>query len=151
MADNGEDNDDNGDQLGGKGTPVMSPEITLAVGDEPTDDGDGADGDLSVDFGFYMPVGVSLGDSVWHDEDNDGVKDPEEDGIEGVTVELYEAGADPASDDPIATDVTISQNHLQTSRPAAMIQTWLTMAKMMMTTGTSQVAKVHLSPVQRLL
>jgi len=105
MADNQEDNDDNGDQPGGTGTPVISPEITLMVGDEPTDDGDGADGDLTVDFGFYAKQ-VSLGDEVWHDENNDGVRDADEDAIEGVEVQLFRAGEDPTSATPVATDTT---------------------------------------------
>ncbi|MEO0731255.1 MAG: SdrD B-like domain-containing protein [Bacteroidota bacterium] len=67
LADNGEDNDDNGSQTGGAGTRVVSPLINLAVGDEPEDTdatnpemGSGADqdnaqdanGDMTVDFGF---------------------------------------------------------------------------------------------------
>jgi len=107
-ADNGENDDDNGDQPGGSGTPVRSPDVTLVGGEEPADaeDGDGTDGDLTVDFGFFTPV--DLGNEVWHDADNDGIMDPEEDGIEGVVVELYEAGADPATDAPLATDTTDS-------------------------------------------
>lgn len=30
--------------------------VSLAVGDEPGDDGDGTDGNLTVDFGFYLPA-----------------------------------------------------------------------------------------------
>jgi hypothetical protein len=43
MADNGVDNDDNGDQPDGWGTPVFSPVINLASGET----------DATVDFGFY--------------------------------------------------------------------------------------------------
>lgn len=37
------------------------------------------------------PVTVSLGDTVWYDLNNDGIQDPSENGVEGVTVTLYDA------------------------------------------------------------
>ena len=40
----------------------------------------------TVDFGWYEPA--SLGDFVWDDLDGDGVQDPGEPGLEGVTVTL---------------------------------------------------------------
>lgn len=43
------------------------------------------------DFGYYKPP-ASLGDFVWHDLDADGVQDPGEPGIPGVTVTLYTSG-----------------------------------------------------------
>ena len=63
-ADNGEDGDNNGNQAGGIGIVVTSPVITLSAGDEPTtaetfqgsaqDDGtNDANGDMTVDFGFF--------------------------------------------------------------------------------------------------
>lgn len=53
-ADNGEDNDDNGSQTT-PGGAVRSPVITLTIGGEPTTDGDDANGDLTIDFGFWQP------------------------------------------------------------------------------------------------
>jgi hypothetical protein len=50
--DNNEDNDDNGSQSYAGGA-VISPVIVLASGSEPSNDGDGSDGNLTVDFGFY--------------------------------------------------------------------------------------------------
>ena len=47
--------------------------------------------DLSLDFGYKF-TGVttfSLGDYVWEDTDADGVQDPAENGIEGVTISLF--------------------------------------------------------------
>ena len=53
-ADNGEDNDDNGIQTTAGGA-VRSPVVELTVGGEPTTDGDNANGDLTIDFGFWQP------------------------------------------------------------------------------------------------
>ena len=50
--DNGINDDNNGIQPGGAGTQVVSPLITLAAGTEPTNDGDNADRDGSIDFAF---------------------------------------------------------------------------------------------------
>lgn len=86
--DNGEDNDDNGAQSQSS-LPVQSPVITLALGTEPTNDGDGASGELTVDFGFFAPA--SLGNRVWYDADGDGLQDGEETGVPGVIVTLYRA------------------------------------------------------------
>ena len=54
--------------------------LTLGAGDTRTD----------VDFG-YRGNG-SIGDRVWDDENGDGVQDAGENGINGVTVELLDAG-----------------------------------------------------------
>jgi len=43
--------------------------------------------DRTVDAGVYLPA--SLGDFVWEDTDGDGIQDPSEAGVPGVTVELY--------------------------------------------------------------
>ncbi|MBX3010759.1 MAG: hypothetical protein KF832_04595 [Caldilineaceae bacterium] len=95
--DNGEDNDDNGSQSQ-PGGPVRSPVIELQVGTEPTNDGDGANLDLTVDFGFF--AFASLGDLVWFDSNADGIQDAQETGEPGlgtergvpnVLVTLYEA------------------------------------------------------------
>ena len=48
---------------------------------------------LTVDFGF-VPL-VSLGNRVWQDNDNDGVHDAGEDGIDGVTVRLLDRFGNP--------------------------------------------------------
>jgi len=48
----------------------------------------GQDDDLTFDAGINLPT-ASLGDTVFNDEDQDGVQDPGEEGIEGVEVTLY--------------------------------------------------------------
>ncbi len=51
------------------------------------------DTNLTVDAGIYYaePVVASLGDYIWNDLDKDGIQDPNELGISGVTVTLYDA------------------------------------------------------------
>ncbi len=100
------DNDDNGTRVGVTQT-VRSGTVTLSAGGEPTTDGDGADGNLTVDFGAFVPL--NLGNLVWNDLNNNGTRDGGEPGIDGVTVNLY-ADADgdgvPDSLTPLATTVT---------------------------------------------
>jgi len=60
----------------------------------------------TVDFG-YLPTGTaSIGNQVWLDADNDGLKDAGEPGIDGVTVELYISGNTPGVDAPVASTST---------------------------------------------
>ncbi|UEG49509.1 T9SS type A sorting domain-containing protein [Ferruginibacter lapsinanis] len=90
-------NDNNTDNNGVNvvGTEVFSNYVTLTAGGEPTTDGDGANGNLTVDFGFDLG---SIGDFVWQDTNGDGLQDVGEPGIPGVTVELYTSvGGSPGS------------------------------------------------------
>jgi uncharacterized repeat protein (TIGR01451 family)/fimbrial isopeptide formation D2 family protein len=108
--DENEDNTDNGMQSGA-GAPTISTTIVLTLGGEPTTGADPGDtengtnagqddggsledsyGDMTVDFGF-IPA-VSVGSTVWIDQNNNGVQDPGEMGIPEVTVELYSVGPD---------------------------------------------------------
>ena len=88
-TDGNADDIDDGSQMGNM---VMSDTIRLTLGNEP-------EGDVnnSVDFGLYEPQPLptlSLGDLVFHDLDNDGIFNNNDEGIEGVEVELYGIGAD---------------------------------------------------------
>lgn len=81
--------------------------------------GDGVDSDVDPDTGFTDPFDVvdadddtidvglqptaAVGDFVWEDLDIDGIQDEDEPGIDGVTINLYDAG-DP--DTIIDTTVT---------------------------------------------
>ena len=87
------DNDINSDDNGTTtGAVVRSLPVTLTTGGEPTSDGDtDANSNLTVDFGF-VPTGLSLGNLVWLDLNNNGIADPGEAGIAGVTMRLI--GAD---------------------------------------------------------
>jgi hypothetical protein len=55
------------------------------------------DSDLTLDFGFHLPS-VSVGDRVWFDLDADGVQDPGELGIAGVTLTITNADGSPVFD-----------------------------------------------------
>jgi len=86
-TDDNVDGDDNGDQPGGTGGPSTSPMITLATGSEPTgesaqggtqDAADDANGNMTIDFGFVPPL--SLGSTLFYDNDNDGIQDVGESG-----------------------------------------------------------------------
>ncbi|MEM7130359.1 MAG: SdrD B-like domain-containing protein [Chloroflexota bacterium] len=88
--DNGVDDDDNGDQPDGPNTQILSPVVNLTVGEEPGTSGGGSY-DYTVDFGLVDPF---IGNLVWHDENNNGLVDPLEPGIGGVTITvLYDANA----------------------------------------------------------
>ncbi|MBI1268157.1 MAG: hypothetical protein GC193_12090, partial [Cryomorphaceae bacterium] len=47
---------------------------------------------LDFDAGIFIPT--NIGNFVWYDNDNDGIQDAGENGVEGVTVNLVTAGTD---------------------------------------------------------
>ncbi|MFN0088190.1 MAG: SdrD B-like domain-containing protein, partial [Blastocatellia bacterium] len=110
-ADAGDATDDNDNGVDG-GTPqavgIPSNAITLLGNSEPTSDGDGPNGNLTVDFGLYAPV--NLGNRVWKDHNNDGLLNNGEPGVDGVTVQLYRDNGDntpnPANDTLITSQTT---------------------------------------------
>ncbi len=91
-------------------TPDQIDDITVAAGDEY----------LTADFGYNWvaptdstnpPAGATgaIGDRIWNDADGNGVQDPGEAGIEGVSVTiLYDPDGDGVYDTPYttATDAT---------------------------------------------
>ncbi len=103
-ADDDNDNDDNGIEPTAVGDEVMTNGVVLGVGEEPQGEllrdlsttidvspsglAD-SDSNLSVDFGFY-PL-ASIGNYVWQDLNNNGVQDPGEAPVPGVTVNLCDA------------------------------------------------------------
>ena len=89
--DNNIDNDNNGTNTSVAGE-VRSAAITLSAGTEPTTDGDGANGNLTLDFGLRGTG--SIGDLVFNDANSNGIQDVGETGISGATVTLtYPNGA----------------------------------------------------------
>jgi len=94
-AEGGADSDDNGIDPASPGADVLSSTITLTPNTEPSAETDvaGAQGpnddniDLTIDFGFFELS--ALGDKVYDDDDGDGVEDDGEDGVPGVTVNVY--------------------------------------------------------------
>lgn len=51
---------------------------------------------------------LSLGNLVWNDENNNGIKDSSEDGIQGIQVVLYDAGFDGKDSTDIAIDTLLT-------------------------------------------
>ncbi|MBE2286008.1 MAG: putative Ig domain-containing protein, partial [Prosthecobacter sp.] len=89
--DNGTDNDNNGLQPGGPGTPIYSPLIALAAGTEPVNDGDtNSNTDFTLDFG--LSSGVNVGDLVFADKNRNGVFDSGDSGLANVGVQLLNSG-----------------------------------------------------------
>lgn len=117
-GDNGrdDDRDENGEDTAYLWlTGSWSGVIELEPGTEPTDDSGevgsrsfmdstiDANVDLTVDFGFYRPVGV--GNMVFIDNNRNGRADSGE-GVGGVTVRLFAAGMNPLLDTPLASTTT---------------------------------------------
>jgi uncharacterized repeat protein (TIGR01451 family) len=87
--DNNTNNNDDGTRATGNG--ILSGIINLAVGAEPTTDGDtDANTNLTLDFGVFRPA--SLGDFVWNDTNRNGIQDAGEPGVAGVTATLFQQG-----------------------------------------------------------
>ena len=93
---NGIDNDDNGTSAGGQ--VIRSLPVTVAAGTAPTgepaliglaDAVPDASANYTVDFGLYTPPPLSLGNRVWEDLNNNGVRDAGEPGVAGVVVTLF--------------------------------------------------------------
>jgi len=62
---------------------------------------DGTNDYLTHDYA-YQPKGTgSIGDYVWHDANGDGIQDADEDGIPGITVNLYQDQDGNGSYDPV--------------------------------------------------
>ncbi|MEM1215137.1 MAG: SdrD B-like domain-containing protein [Bacteroidota bacterium] len=112
------DNDDEGLQTTSGGA-TTSQIITLDVGTEPTDtttetaqgsDQDNApdyldaDGNMTLDFGFFAPV--SLGNYTWIDTDMDGTQDGGEPVLANVTVTLFNADGTPVTQDAAGNPYT---------------------------------------------
>lgn len=74
--------------------------------DSSWDNFDDANNDLTIDMGFYKPVGV--GNLVFVDSDGNGHADPGE-GVSGVIVRLFLEGADPLTANPVSEVTTDTQ------------------------------------------
>ncbi|MBL9142426.1 MAG: hypothetical protein JNM99_01985 [Verrucomicrobiaceae bacterium] len=80
--------------------PVSSAESGFAGNSDDAADGDA---DLTIDFGFFHPLG--MGNTVFADMNGNGKADPGE-GIRGVVVQLYHGNDDPQATFPLADVVT---------------------------------------------
>lgn len=78
--------------------------------DNISDDANDANGDMTIDFGLFRPVGV--GNFVFIDANANGSADSGE-GIDGVTVQLYTWDQTPGVDTPVDTAVTAGGGRYQ--------------------------------------
>ncbi|MGL6073567.1 MAG: SdrD B-like domain-containing protein [Fimbriiglobus sp.] len=94
----GVDNKDNGTINGtlGTGGDIRSPLINLQIGTAPENENPNNDPsapdkntNLTIDFGVYQPLGI--GNLVFNDANNNGVRDVSEAGLAGITVDLMDA------------------------------------------------------------
>jgi hypothetical protein len=100
VLDNNINDNNDGSQPGGPGTPLYSPVVNLTGGAESITDGDAdADTNLSIDFGLWGSVAV--GNFVFLDINGDGVRN-EGESLGNIFVELYAQGAVPGVDEPIS-------------------------------------------------
>lgn len=60
----------------------------------------------TYDFGFIPLPLVNLGNLVWHDANQNGHKEVDENGIDGVEVQLFHAGDNPLTNGPLSTVTT---------------------------------------------
>ena len=84
--DNNIDNDNNGVSV--VSGEARSLAITLAAGTEPTNDGDGSNGNLTLDFALVTNFGV-IGDFVFNDLNQNGKQDLGEPGLANIIIKLY--------------------------------------------------------------
>ena len=104
-------NADNGTQMGAM---VMSKIVDLVYNSEPINDGDtDPNTNLTVDFGLYkesIQAPMTLGNLVWNDVNNNGIKEALEVGRPNVRVVLYAAGPDgiKGTADDVVKDSTLT-------------------------------------------
>ena len=80
--------------------------VTLRVMDntDPTQPDLIGEENLTIDAGFVLPA--ALGDRVWLDVNRNGYQDPGEEGVNGVTVNLYRVTDGAVGSTPMATEMT---------------------------------------------
>ena len=103
--------DDNGDNDGAAaiGVGVRSVPINLSPGLEPTNEDPqeitpNANSDLTIDFGFTLPV--SVGSLVWRDVNANGIQDSGEPTVENATVTLLDSSGNPITTDLNGSAIT---------------------------------------------
>ncbi len=120
LAESGIDADDNGTKVltGTFAGSVVSSKVTLGpTADEPTaepatpgreDSTPDSQSNLTVDFGF---INLSVGNLVWNDQNNNGIRDGAEAGLPGVTVRIYrDDNADGVVDGPYVAQTLTNAN-----------------------------------------
>ncbi len=97
-------------QIAPANAPVNEPDKPTLPGDNDFDNPSDADVNTEVDFGF---TGLTIGNRVFLDSVTvDGIQNPTEPGVAGVTVELWASdGTDPVGDSPLATTTTDAEGY----------------------------------------
>jgi LPXTG-site transpeptidase (sortase) family protein len=104
------DNNDNG--IGIASGAVVSNAVTLtpssvgAQNNNTVNNLTGTTTNPTVDFGFNASAVVTLGSTVFSDNNDNGLQDGSESGISGIRVELYLSSQTPGVDTPLAFDIT---------------------------------------------
>lgn len=98
------------------GANIQTAPFTLTAGMEPdaTVDGDGTDGNMTVDCGFYQPkvtpdAVVAVGNRIWVDANANGVQDEGEASLQGAVVSLKDAAGSSVTDadgNPVSPQTT---------------------------------------------
>ena len=102
------------------GTSATNSDPSPTTGRTASENLKAGDRNTSIDAGMYKttPAGtLKLGDKVWNDLDKDGIQDANEPGIAGITVKLYQNGADglPGTTDDVlltTTSTDINGNYI---------------------------------------
>lgn len=130
FPDNNLDNDNNLVRLVGPNGPggvMFSNSITLTFGEEPTTDGDGANGNLTMDMALCG--NAYLGDFVWNDLNGNGIQDAGEPGINGQTVTiLFPDGVTTATTTTLTFNGTDGYYNFPNLGPGAHVITFTTPA-----------------------
>ncbi len=75
--------------VGGDTTVDSDPDpVSGVTGDIVLDSGDVA---TDVDAGMFSAAPATIGDTIWNDRNTDGIQDPGEPGVAGVTVNVYDS------------------------------------------------------------
>jgi hypothetical protein len=118
-TDNNVNNNNDGSQPGGVGTPLFSPVINLATGAESTTDGDAdSSSNLTIDFGAF--AGICVGNLVFKDVNNNGSYEAASDTVlSGVQLRIFPSSVtDPLTGTPLYSTTSNTSGIYQFCVPA---------------------------------
>jgi hypothetical protein len=118
-TDNNVNNNNDGSQPGGVGTPLFSPVVNLVVGAESTTDGDAdSSSNMTIDFGAY--AGICVGNLVFKDVNNNGSYESATDTVlSGVQLRIFASSVtDPLTGTPIYSTTSNASGIYQFCVPA---------------------------------
>ena len=92
------------------GDDTVDSDADVATGETAVTTLDPGENDPTWDAGFFIPA--SIGDYVWEDINADGIQDGSENGVAGVTVDLYDGGGNFIATTTTAADGSYSFTNL---------------------------------------